>query len=317
MTVALANYPAGATLGGTLTVTASGGVATFSGLTLTTAGSGYTLVATSSGLGERVTNAITVTPAAASQLVIQTQPSATATAGQAFTTQPVVEETDQYGNVETSRQHHGGHGRACSSGTGPLQGTTTATVSGGIATFTNLADNTAETITLKFTGGSLTPATSRTIVVSPAAASQLVIHTQPSGDGHRRAGVRHRACHLRRRPVRQPGDGRQQHSGHRGTPERHSPAFGATATTSGRRGHLHEPDRRSRPRPLRSASPAAAWPRRPNNIVVVSPAAASQLVVQTQPSATCDGGAAVCHATGHRRRGSRTVTWRRATTARF
>ena len=34
-------------------------------------------------------------------------------------------------------------------GSGPLQGTTTETVSGGIATFTNLADDTAETITLQ------------------------------------------------------------------------------------------------------------------------------------------------------------------------
>ena len=51
VTVALANNPGGATLGGTLTVTASGGVATFSGLTLNKAASGYTLVVTSSGLG--------------------------------------------------------------------------------------------------------------------------------------------------------------------------------------------------------------------------------------------------------------------------
>ncbi len=43
VTVALASNPGGATLGGTLTVTASSGVATFSGLTLTKAASGYTL----------------------------------------------------------------------------------------------------------------------------------------------------------------------------------------------------------------------------------------------------------------------------------
>ena len=43
VTVALASNPGGATLGGTLTATASDGVATFSGLTLTTAAAGYTL----------------------------------------------------------------------------------------------------------------------------------------------------------------------------------------------------------------------------------------------------------------------------------
>ena len=75
-----------------------------------------------------------MTPAAASQLVIQTQPSATATAGQAFATQPVVEEVDQYGNLETG-DNATVVTAALFSGAGPLQGTTTATVSGGVATF--------------------------------------------------------------------------------------------------------------------------------------------------------------------------------------
>ena len=49
VTVALSNNPGGATLGGTLTVTAQNGVATFSGLTLNQPGIGYTL----SGLQQR------------------------------------------------------------------------------------------------------------------------------------------------------------------------------------------------------------------------------------------------------------------------
>ena len=69
VTVALANNPGGATLGGTLTATASNGVATFSDLSLTTAASGYTLDLSASGLGAGVTSAITVTPAAATQVV--------------------------------------------------------------------------------------------------------------------------------------------------------------------------------------------------------------------------------------------------------
>ena len=59
--VALDNNPTGAKLGGTLSVKASDGVATFSGLTLNKVGSGYTLELTSSGLTGAVTNAITVT----------------------------------------------------------------------------------------------------------------------------------------------------------------------------------------------------------------------------------------------------------------
>jgi glucose/arabinose dehydrogenase len=115
----------------------------------------------------------------ASKLVVHTQPSATATAGTAFATQPVIYEVDQNGNLVTS-DNTTVVTVALSSGTGPLQGTLTATVSGGVATFTNLADNTAETIALKFTSGSLTSATSSNIVVSPAAAAKLVITQQPS-----------------------------------------------------------------------------------------------------------------------------------------
>ena len=54
VSVAFANNPTGATLGGTLSVTASQGVATFSGLTINKAGSGYTLQVSSSGLSSAV-----------------------------------------------------------------------------------------------------------------------------------------------------------------------------------------------------------------------------------------------------------------------
>ena len=94
---------------------------------------------------------IVVSPAAASQLVIHTQPSPTATAGVAFSTQPVVYVEDQYGNLETGDNTTQVTAASMPVGSGPLQGTTTVTVSGGIATFTNLADNKAETITLHFT----------------------------------------------------------------------------------------------------------------------------------------------------------------------
>src|SRR5439155_19037643 len=65
-------------------------------------------------------------------------------------------------------------------GTGTLQGTATATASGGVVTFTNLSYTVAETINLGFSSGSLTGATSSNVVVSPASASRLTILTQPS-----------------------------------------------------------------------------------------------------------------------------------------
>src|SRR5262249_51080615 len=178
VTVGLASNPGGTTLGGTLTATASNGVATFSGLSLTKPAIGYTLDVYASGLGGVVSSAITVTPAAPSQLVIQTQPSATATAGQPFATQPVVYEEDAYGNLETGDNSTVAPA-ALASGVGPPQGTPSVTVAGGVATFANLTDNKAETITLQFSGGGLPSVPSSSIVVSPAAATKLVITTQP------------------------------------------------------------------------------------------------------------------------------------------
>ena len=120
------------------------------------------------------TQVVTVIPAAASKLAIKTEPSATATAGVAFTTQPAVYVEDQFGNVATNDSST--VTAALATGTGPLQGTATATPSLGVATFNNLADNLAESIKLKYTDGVLTPATNTTtIVVGAAAASKLVI----------------------------------------------------------------------------------------------------------------------------------------------
>ncbi len=179
VTIALADTPGDGTLGGASMVQAVDGVATFSGLTLDVAGTGYTFQASSGNLTSRTSNDIVVSPAAAYQLVIHTQPSAPATAGQAFATQPVIYEEDHFGNLETT-DNTTVVTAVIESGAGPLQGKSTATVSDGVATFTNLAVDTAETISLKLTSGTLTSPTSNNILVSPAAAYQLVIHTQPS-----------------------------------------------------------------------------------------------------------------------------------------
>ena len=124
-------------------------------------------------------NDVVVSPTTASQLVIAQQPSATATVGQPIAPGPVIYLEDQYNNLETG-DNSTVVTAMLSSGAGPLAGTTTATVSGGVARFSNLIDNTAETISLAFTSGTLTSSATSSIVVSPGAASKLVIHTQPS-----------------------------------------------------------------------------------------------------------------------------------------
>ena len=166
------------TLSGNTTMDATNGVAAFTDLVDTTSGA-ISLNVTSGSLNDTSTPAITVNPAAPSQLKIQMQPSLTATAGLPFTTQPVIDEEDQYGNLVT-----GDNSTVLTaylgSGAGPLQGTVTATLSGGVATFAGLNDTTAGTITLRFMGGGLNSEASVPIVISPAAASKLVVQTQPS-----------------------------------------------------------------------------------------------------------------------------------------
>ena len=121
-----------------------------------------TTATTDFGGSSDTTHTLTVTQPPAYQLVIHTPPSSAATAGQALASQPVIYEEDQFGNLETERQQRPSSLRRLAAGAGTLLGTATATVVGGIATFTGLGDNTAGTITIKFSSGNLVTTTSAT-----------------------------------------------------------------------------------------------------------------------------------------------------------
>ena len=163
---------------GTTTVTVRAGVATFVGLSDNVAGP-ITLNYSGGGFTAGPSSTVIVNPAAASKLVIQTQPSATATAGQAFATQPVILEEDQYGNLETG-DNSTVITAVLNSGTGPIHGAT-ATVKAGVATFISLEDDKAEALSLKFTGAGLSSLPANSIVVNAAAATKLVVVTNQSG----------------------------------------------------------------------------------------------------------------------------------------
>ncbi len=178
VTVALASNPGGASLGGTLTATASGGVATFSGLTLNKAASGYTLEVSASGIGAGVSSPMTVMVAAASRVVITSQPPASVTAGSGFGLQTSIE--DAYGNVETGDNTDVVSAALASGPRGAtLGGTLSATVSEGVATFSGLTLTRAGAgYTLGVSTGTFS-ATSSALTVTPAAAAQSVITQQP------------------------------------------------------------------------------------------------------------------------------------------
>jgi hypothetical protein len=169
MSIALANNPTGATLsGGSLTMAANGGIVNFGpALTIKTAGSGYTLQATSNGLTPVTTGSITVVPGAATKLVVQTQPPSTVVPGGAFGF--VVGATDAYGNVNPN--FAGQVTVAPPAGSGAtLGGSTTVTAHAGLATFAGLTlGGTGAPVALQVTGTGLAGATTNPVgLTTPA-----------------------------------------------------------------------------------------------------------------------------------------------------
>jgi streptogramin lyase len=176
VTLALASNLGGSVLGGTLTVNASGGVATFSGLTLNKAASGYTIAASTRGLGQGVTNAITVNPAAATQLVITQQPPATVKLSTPFSMKASIE--DAYGNVVTTSSNTVSVAFANKPTGATLGGTLTVAASQGVASFSNLTINKVGSgYTLRVSSSGLTSAISTPIDVTKSGKTPDAIAT--------------------------------------------------------------------------------------------------------------------------------------------
>ncbi len=167
--VAVATGPGGFT-GSTTSVAAIAGVATFNNLVLDTSGT-YTLTSTDGSLTSITSSNVVVAAATGSQLVYQLAPT-TGTAGQALSPSLKVAVEDAFGNLATTDTSTVTIGVA--SGPGGFTGSTTSmAVAGGVAAFSNLLLDTAGTYTLTATDGTLTSATSGSIVISAASASQL------------------------------------------------------------------------------------------------------------------------------------------------
>jgi Bacterial Ig-like domain (group 3) len=151
-------------LQGTMSVTASDGIATFTNLADDKAVTIALNFSSPTLTGANSTNLV-INPAPATQLIIQDEPSPSATVGHPFTIQPLIYEEDQFGNLE-SNDSSTLITASLASGAGPLMGTTSAVISDGAAKFTNLEDNDGENITIKFSGGTLKAVFSNGIAVS-------------------------------------------------------------------------------------------------------------------------------------------------------
>ena len=112
--------------------------------------------------------------------MIQTPPYTQVTAGNPLTDPIVINEVDQYGNIETT-DNSTVVTASQASGAGSLKGIKTATVSGGVASFDDLENDTAGALTLQFSAASLPPVISAPSTVMPAAATHLVITQPPAG----------------------------------------------------------------------------------------------------------------------------------------
>ena len=159
---------------GTAIASAVNGVATFTGLSLTTAGAA-TLTVRSTGLASGTSSGV-ITPAAATKVVILPAPASSAgpfTAGKTYTIAAMI--TDQYGNTVTSSTASATISATVSGKSASFaSGVTTVAVVNGVATFTGLSLTTAGAVTLTVSSTGLVSGTSSS-TITPAAASQVMI----------------------------------------------------------------------------------------------------------------------------------------------
>ncbi len=177
VSIALDANPGGANLGGDTSADLVGGVASFTSLSISELGSGYTLQATSGSLTSPASTPIMVTPTPAVSLSVTAQPPSNVTVAQGFGFQ--VTALDQFGNPDPD--FNGSVSVALASGpTLTLHGTPTVTAVAGVATFTGLTvDVVGSGYTLAVSSTGLPGVTTNSFAALPGNATQLVITTEP------------------------------------------------------------------------------------------------------------------------------------------
>ncbi|MGH7612719.1 MAG: invasin domain 3-containing protein [Gemmatimonadales bacterium] len=160
ITVGIASNPSGGSLSGTTARAAVAGVATFSGLSIDKAGTGYTLDAIATGLDGDISSAFDITVGAAARLGFFVQPTATA-AGTPVSPPVQVEILDLGGNRVTGATNSVTLAMGANPGGGSLSGGGAVAAAGGVATFSNLSiDKAGIGYDLVATSGTLSAATS-------------------------------------------------------------------------------------------------------------------------------------------------------------
>jgi uncharacterized repeat protein (TIGR03803 family) len=162
-------------LGGTLTVNAVDGVATFTDLTLPVAGK-FTLKATDGALIPAISKPFMVPTVI--QLVVAQQPTSEA-AGGTMSTPISIKVEDQFDNPLTTSHTPVKLTLQSSPALAKLAAPTAPPVNG-VATFTKLSATKAGTYTLTASDGTATPITLNPFTVNPAAAAKMLFSIQPT-----------------------------------------------------------------------------------------------------------------------------------------
>lgn len=168
------------TLGGTLNVSATSGIATWSNLTITGTTGTYSIRFASPGLTSVISGSIGLGAGAATALQFVGTPATTATNGTAITPAIAVRLVDASANPVA--QSGVSVGAVLATGSGGLGGTVVATTdAGGVATFSNLIlTGTVGNYTIRFEVSGVTPVTTAAIALSAGTPTQLGFATAPS-----------------------------------------------------------------------------------------------------------------------------------------
>jgi hypothetical protein len=177
VTLALASGPGA--LAGTFTVAAQSGLATFSNLSLNTAGP-YTLSATDASLSSATSNSFTVTPASNPTGLTVVQQPTTVTAGSDPSSALVIQVKDQSGNIVTGFNSPVALSIVSGPAGGVLAGSPTVMAVNGVATFSNIQIVRAGTYVLSASINGGIVAESSPIQIDPGPATQNVVMQQPA-----------------------------------------------------------------------------------------------------------------------------------------
>ncbi len=174
-----ATVSAGGSLTNATATTNAGGLAVFSGLTITGPAASYTLTFSAAGVSDLDSDPIALGAGTATQLAFTTAPPAAATNGSILSSQPVVELRDGSNNpVATAGVNVTA---SLLSGPGSLLGTLTVQTAGnGRATFSDLElRGLTGNYVIRFTSGALPELVSGTITLAVGPASQLLFDQAP------------------------------------------------------------------------------------------------------------------------------------------